>query len=175
VLFSLLWYAALTAGVVRVYSATIAARHASVPIEKARHAAAALFACGLTLWAYGILEDAEVKLSTWKSTFDILTWLDLAGVSIWYAMLFVVPTWLPLRLLSGNPGASRCGLAALIARAVAAFAGLAIVFAPAMFLFASSLPEFLGAVMVVAIPMSILIYIALMAGRLASRAGDRLR
>ena len=171
VLFSLLWYLALGAGIVRAYRFAVKHRHATDPLEKARFVAQTLFTCGLVLWAYAVLDDARHDVG---SLLDIMGLLGVIGGSVGWAIFLLGPTWLPLRLLSGQPGPSRCGFAAFIARAVAAFAAVCMGIAPFMFLFAGSLTEYGFALLTVGIPLLILIYAALKTGKYASLAGGML-
>ena len=168
-LLTAIWYLALGVGIRRAYRHALKLRHATDPLEKARHAAQAFFTCGLVLWAFAVLDDARREV---HSPFDLGDMLGVIGGAIGWAIFMLGPTWLPLRLLSGQPGPSRCGIAAFIARAVAVFAAGCIGISPFMFMFANSLGEYGMAILVVAIPMLILIYAALKTGKYASLAGD---
>ena len=171
-LFSLAWYAAIIYGAKRVYSHSLAARHAVAPLEKARHAASALFVCGQVLWMYAVLDDARRDINFSSGRFQVMAVLGVLGGSIIWAVVLMGPTWLPRRLLSGNPGPTRCGFAAFIARGVAVFAGAVICIAPIIFSFANSFGEWIEAILTVAIPMLILIYAALETGKLSARASS---
>ena len=170
-LFTPLWYLALGVGTVRAYRYAVKLRHATDPLEKARHAAQAFFSCGLVLWAFAVLDDARHEVD---SLLDVGAMLGVVGGGIGWAIFLLGPTWLPLRLLAGQPGPWRCGFAAFIARAVAVFAVVCIGVSAFMFMFASSLTEYGLAILTVTIPMVILIYVALKTGKYASLAGDML-
>lgn len=171
-MYSLIWYIALAFGVTRIYGLALRERRSTNALEKSRLSAAAFLVCGQLLWFWALLDDLRREVRFTPSNFHIMDLLGVLGGSIGWMIFLIGPTWLPGRLLRGNPGVSRCGFAAFVSRAVAFFAGAVICFAPVMFLFAGSLGEFIGANLFVSIPMLIMIYFALKAGKAASRAAD---